>query len=407
VDVLLPFESTDPSIYNNYEDRINNLKDSYNAAIAQDSEIDCYSFTHCEEDCVWPGDVNGNGRVEANDIVYLATMFGDDVSTANSRYRVSTDWQAFTSESWLEEIADIDYKYGDINGNGEINTYDAQLLIENFQLKNDTYIKQPDVIPNIDPEGFSTEVFNNKEISTTGSLLGKISRAKITLGDEDFNISQPIVSLSFDIIIDTNLVYFSPWFFTDGDSFDRNEKYFDGDFEEGIEFIDMLMSTNRYSFGKFQLNDPIEQGGTLIDVISVEANTSGRTQNPNGQEYAKIEIVNILAFDADGNQVEIGNRMVDSVLVTDLLYDPVSSVADKEEMTVKVFPNPVSEMLKIRLNDSDKGIVRVRDIQGQLIDEKSYDAKEFEIDTENWSTGIYFLNITGNNRAVTKKVIKM
>ena len=407
VDVLLPFEYIGSDLYIDYENRINNLKDSYNDAIAQDSEFDCFSFAHCEDDCVWPGDVNGNGRVEANDVAYLATMYGDNVSTAKKRYRISTDWQAFTSESWLEEEAGIDYKYGDVNGNGEINQYDAQLLIENIKLKNNTYIKQPDVFPASDPKGISTEVFSNKEISTTGSLIGKISKVIITLGDEDLNITQPIFSLSFDVIVDTNLVFFSPWFFTEGNAFDGSEKYLDGNFDEDLETLELHMAADRYSFVKYQNDEPKEQGGTLIEVISVEANVSGRTKNPNGKEYAKIEIVNILAFDKDGNRIEIGNRIVDSVLVTDLLYDPELSVNDEDELIVKIFPNPVSNMLNVKLTDSDKGIVRVRDLQGRLIEEKSYNSKDFEISTDTWDKGIYFLNISEKNRAVTKKVIKI
>lgn len=405
VDVLFPYDKADLSIFDDYENRVSNVEDQWSSAL--NLQTDCFEFESCDKQCVWPGDVNNNGRVEADDLVILSSMRNDVVSDPQRRNRISSEWQAFSSDGWVEEEAGIDYKFGDVNGNGEVNIWDAELLKDNFKLQNDSYVKQPDIIPNLDPMGIGIEFKNKEEISTTGSILDGVARAEITLGDEDFNISESIVALSFDILIDTNLVFFSPWFNMIGYAFERIESYYEYEDSSDPHFVDVLNYSERRSFGMYQLNSQIDEGGNLINDISISAHDLGQTSNPDGKEYTKIEITNIFALDVDGNQIDLGVRYVDSILVTDLVYNPDLSIENDIEPSASIYPNPVSNMLTIKLKNTDHGMVKVRNLNGRLIKTHEYDSSHFDLNTEDWKPGIYILELTGKNGIVTKKVVKI
>ncbi len=406
VDVLFPFDKTDFSIFDEYEDRVNNLIDLYNQAASPSSTMDCHTYTYCEKECVWPGDLNENGRVEADDLALLAAMNEDFVPGAKKRQRISSEWQPFHSQSWQEESSGIDYKHGDINGNGQINRWDLELLSDNFKLENEYYEKQPDVIPVHDSQGISVDIYNTEEINPVTGLLAKLARARIILGDENLNIPNSIVSLSFDLKIDTDLVYFSPWFDKEGNAFDVIERYYEEEDPINPTIPDVFNYSERQSFAMYQSDFPIVSGGILMDDISIGAHTLGGTNNPDGEEYTKIELVNIMAYDKNGNQLDIGTRFVDSVLVTDITYDPSLSTTNESPIKASIYPNPVNNRLNINLTNAENGLIKVVDLHGKLIDQLKYESRSFEINTSAWPNGIYILCISDKNGSISKKVIK-
>ncbi|MEM9548198.1 MAG: T9SS type A sorting domain-containing protein [Bacteroidota bacterium] len=409
-DVLLPFDQTSFTIFNEYESRINNFKSSYALALDTDAELACFNHPFCEEDCVWPGDVNNNGRVEANDITYLATMAGDVIANANRRDRISTEWRGFNSEPWQTEKSGIDYRYADVNGNGEVNLWDIALLTENFRLTNEIYEKEPDNIPSFDERGLSVDILFNEEISPVNGILNKIARARIMLGDEDLMISEPIFSLSFDLLIDTEIVHFSPWYFNDNhEIFDRLEHHYElkDSNSDPLPIADVFNYSERQSFVSFQMNEPIEQGGELLENITIAAHNLGYTQNPNGEEYTKIEIVNVLALDKEGNQIDLGIRSVDSVLVKDLILDPSLNTDNETDQPISVFPNPTRDKLSVHLQNSSAGRLEIRNMQGRLIEKRTMNSSEYQLDTSGWENGVYILCIFDKEHAFTKRVVKM
>ena len=83
-----------------------------------------------------------------------------------------------------------------------------------------------------------------------------------------------------------------------------------------------------------------------------------------------------------------------------------------DKTTISVYPNPTNNIVNINYNleDSSTVILRLTNIQGQIISEtkvdKSNGLQTDSIDLSNESAGMYFLTITSGNNSHTTKIIK-
>jgi hypothetical protein len=89
----------------------------------------------------------------------------------------------------------------------------------------------------------------------------------------------------------------------------------------------------------------------------------------------------------------------------------VENVLENEEKTdflVEIYPNPVSENLKIRkyFQTNKPTDIQLRDITGKNIKQWQFnDFSETEIDLKNMVSGVYFLSIENENRRIVKKIV--
>jgi trimeric autotransporter adhesin len=96
-------------------------------------------------------------------------------------------------------------------------------------------------------------------------------------------------------------------------------------------------------------------------------------------------------------------------------YSKVVSVTFNSSYTVDIYPNPMHEVLKIKLSlvRAQNLQINVTDVKGHTIYRKSRFAGagngEFEINTKNWPSQMYSVKILGNNQEVLaiKNVIKL
>ncbi|GGF72459.1 T9SS type A sorting domain-containing protein [Wenyingzhuangia marina] len=71
-----------------------------------------------------------------------------------------------------------------------------------------------------------------------------------------------------------------------------------------------------------------------------------------------------------------------------------------------ISPNPVENNLFVELNDSKEATIEVFNENGQLLIQKTITNSQNTINTNNLSTGIYWLKLTSNKGIITKKFIK-
>ena len=75
------------------------------------------------------------------------------------------------------------------------------------------------------------------------------------------------------------------------------------------------------------------------------------------------------------------------------------------DQTVLVYPNPVQDYVKVRLNTAFEQI-EITNLLGQVIYNAIVNASEFEIKTTDYKSGIYFIRLQGEQGVVTKKFVK-
>jgi hypothetical protein len=81
-------------------------------------------------------------------------------------------------------------------------------------------------------------------------------------------------------------------------------------------------------------------------------------------------------------------------------------IADNNELTVTLFPNPTKRMLHLSIaNNIPQVNFTLVDINGKIVMEKVITNNKEVIDLKGNPKGIYFVNLTVNNKNYTKKIV--
>ena len=82
---------------------------------------------------------------------------------------------------------------------------------------------------------------------------------------------------------------------------------------------------------------------------------------------------------------------------------------DKKADDVRLFPNPVQNILTIDFRDDDfqYDYFELYSYNAMLIQKFEIDSKKMEINLKKLNNGIYFIKLTGKNKITLKKIIKI
>ena len=88
----------------------------------------------CENDCVWPGDINNDGQVNLVDIFSFTLV---TQRTGFARLNQSDEWSGYYSADWPYNLSSgLNYKFADCNGDGMINNDDLAVIQANLGSNN-------------------------------------------------------------------------------------------------------------------------------------------------------------------------------------------------------------------------------------------------------------------------------
>ena len=71
-----------------------------------------------------------------------------------------------------------------------------------------------------------------------------------------------------------------------------------------------------------------------------------------------------------------------------------------------IYPNPAKDFVKLSAIGGQLSAVRIYNCLGMMVEEIEVNANEIEINTSDYSSGIYFIHIQTENGNITKKIIK-
>jgi hypothetical protein len=89
------------------------------------------------------------------------------------------------------------------------------------------------------------------------------------------------------------------------------------------------------------------------------------------------------------------------------LYDSTLNVSDLSFEEFSLYPNPARDVINIRWNGNENPSVRIYNSLGKLV----YYAKNvnlrntFQVETSNFSEGLYFVKLSSSLGEITKKVV--
>lgn len=116
-------------------------------------------------------------------------------------------------------------------------------------------------------------------------------------------------------------------------------------------------------------------------------------------DVVEIRLLNNQNVSFDGAIVN-GSLKVDFISFIFLL-----SNQDSELVNLVVYPNPVQDELRITSEEA-LDFYRIYNVTGALVSEEIIENTNKSIDVSSLTTGVYFIEISSNNRKVMKKIIK-
>ena len=150
----------------------------------------------------------------------------------------------------------------------------------------------------------------------------------------------------------------------------------------------------------------IKVNAQKISSQSINSNGTKMTQSNGSLSFTLGEIVLLNDLNTQGNSLRSGFT-AGATLSTQSIQEP-----NKNFLDIKVYPNPTSDLLHIRINHSaiQQFVISITDLQGKEVYNGTYSgiANTIGINTSSFSNGSYILSLSDNNQQIlgTYKIIK-
>lgn len=324
--------------------------------------------------CVWPGDANNDGVATIFDILPIGIAYG---TSGPIRPNASNNWEGQPMQYWPQNFSIIgeNYKHADCNGDGLIDSLDFSPVLDNYGLLHQKETMQFSVngiplVAELQPDTFAA---------------GTQISVDIKLGDANQTV-QDFYGMAFTMMYNSSVVQ------PGSVSIDLSNSW------AGTEHVD-LEAVHK----EFPTSNRIDIALTRID----QNNVSG---------HGRLMTVNFILID-DIAGVKYSSPLLES-------FDPWISSAkaiknDETEIDIylsnedlelnpkfKIYPNPNNGTLYVEIpQGSEIEQVRLFDNTGRsLFEMGTQDKDRVELNTSNYPTGIYFLEVKSQNGSQVHKV---
>lgn len=224
-----------------------------------------------------------------------------------------------------------------------------------------------------EPTGINNVYFiNSVKIGSTTSSTGKGTSGYTHYASPSFSLSPgQTVAVTLSPSNTYARFYWKIWIDANGD----------GDFEDSNETL--LTQNNKK--GSFSAN------------ITIPTTASGNTRLRIAMRYGGAPTPCLNGFNGE---------MEDYDLLLNAA-NMITALPVEEAFEFRVFPNPARDVVNLWINSPEAGlIVRVTDARGQLIDQFRTEPGTTNLNTSNYASGLYFLQVTDGLRSKSQVLIK-
>jgi hypothetical protein len=314
---------------------------------------------------VWPGDVNNDGIVNQIDHWAVGLAYGENGPV---RPNASFEWVAQPAINWngtFTFITEINLKYADCNGTGQINTDDVGPIYFNWGKTH------------LSPFEYQ---FPEKEMPTRveQSVADESITYEIHIGDSNRPLTQGY-GFGFAIAFDPGQVEsldFDPAgsvLGIEGEQLMVLEKV---DYENGRAYVSLVRTDHL----------PVNGFG-ILGALQLDCPTG---------DCGLLEIDEMQLLQIDGNVFEIPGSIR-------LEAQPVHTHEAIEQVSLSLFPNPATD--RLQAISGQAGTYRLLAANGQLAQAGRLEAGSNEWTLENCSPGLYILQAVFGDQVVVRKLI--
>ena len=160
----------------------------------------------------------------------------------------------------------------------------------------------------------------------------------------------------------------------------------------------------------------LTKGNTTVELERIDINTPGKSAWVDKSfrllDYmTKGKKIKLSFYVRDKNADHVIECGVDNFMVYENFLPVVSThkvVTNNNDLIVKAYPNPLTDVLNIKLNQSGAFTFEIRDITGRLIMSNIIDSKSgiYELDCSLLNKGMYLLHISNQNTNAVLNIVK-
>jgi hypothetical protein len=196
-----------------------------------------------------------------------------------------------------------------------------------------------------------------------------------------------------DILVDASGNIFTTGGFTDTVDFDPGAGTYNLISNGGMDiFISKLDSSGNFVWAKQAGGAEVENSRSLTMDIDGYLYVTGSYSSP------VLSFVPYSITNASIHQSDIFIAKLDRSLLTGIGNVSGNSI------TFCVFPNPFSDKLNVLCKESVR--INVLDLSGRLIYSQKITTDQPELNTTNWTQGVYFIEMVTAEESIVKKVVK-
>lgn len=152
------------------------------------------------------------------------------------------------------------------------------------------------------------------------------------------------------------------------------------------------LASNIVAFNFYSINLP---DSTTDEVHSHGYVSYEISQNSNLSVGTEIENTAYIYFDSN------------PAIVTNTTLNTISelSVAENNQLTYSLFPNPCNDKLNIQLNSTGNSSIQISDLFGRIVYSNTFNETSVEIESTDFSSGIYTIEIIQNNLVSKQQIV--
>ncbi|MEM6723523.1 MAG: T9SS type A sorting domain-containing protein, partial [Bacteroidota bacterium] len=342
------------------------------------------SIPYCTSDCIWPGDANNDGIVDARDVLRFYNSSG--ITNEAARDPMTSQWFPNYNPNWPDELEHSDgisYAFADCNGDGLVDyPTDRFTILENFGRTN------------INFDGSSAQ-----DLVGSGLTMNKVpfdtplDSLKIgAVNQMEIRVSLPadqqgtLSGLSFELELGESI---------EAEIFDYtflNPNNFDVLFTKDDDQRSLVFGATS-STGQTVPDVPL----LLIARFNLRIN-----ETPLNCEIP-LEFKNVQVVFSDGSFSTIPNEdriwpVVGCVIVN--TEDPQVASFD-----IDLFPNPTQELVWVHAEGQVIEDIRVVNTIGQVVAVPLSWDRQPSLDVRQLPEGVYFVSIETKNGRQTKRLV--
>jgi len=347
--------------------------------------LDVGSELCAAQDCVWPGDANNDGIANMLDLLQLGRNIGEFGLPRNNP---TIDWFGQFSNEWGKSSfgTNLDIKYADMDGNGEVNEDDVDGLNACYNL---THTVHPEINPYE-----KTYPINLVPITSGPYVAGDLVSFEVRLGEggnEAINMYGFSYSFGYNnTFIDANSIAVdfeeSSWIYTNNNS-------------PVLNLVKNLELLERVDVGLTRTNGYSVSGHGQVATVSFIIEDDIDIRSDSRFIPFEVKLNNIISQDDNGNFFQLADQSVELFFDTGG-FDDLTTADD-----LIIYPNPTNQYLTIHLNGEQfMNDVSIYNMSGMLI--FSMDKLQWEsaqLDVSAYPEGMYILKSTISDGTVLNK----